>query len=248
VTSCYAAGTVGGVYFVGGLVGSNDSGSVTSCYAGGSISGNEIIGGLVGENLGSVTSCYATCTVSCSISAGGLVGDNSGSVSFCYATGAVSGEYDIGGLLGDSEASGSVTSCYATGAVSGDSYVGGLVGINFDCNIMYCYSAGAVSGNDYVGGLVGDGDVNYVNASFWDVNTSGQSTSDGGTGKTTAEMMTESTFTDAGWGFVEVWGIGENQTYPFLRVHSAGDLNHDGIVDWRDFAILAGHWLDGTGG
>jgi hypothetical protein len=82
--------------------------------------------------------------------------------------------------------------------------------------------------------------------SFWDVETSGTSSSAGGTGKTTAEMMTESTFTDAGWDFVEVWHIGENQTYPFLRTHSAGDLNQSGLVDWRDLAILAGHWLKTT--
>ncbi|MHC4616544.1 MAG: hypothetical protein ACYTEQ_02190, partial [Planctomycetota bacterium] len=67
-------------------------------------------------------------------------------------------------------------------------------------------------------------------------------------GKTTAEMQTESTFTDAGWDFVEVWDIGEGQTYPFLRTHSAGDLNHSGLVDWHDFAILAGHWLQEAGG
>jgi phage recombination protein Bet len=59
-----------------------------------------------------------------------------------------------------------------------------------------------------------------------------------------AEMMEEATFT--GWDFVEVWGIGENQTYPYLRKYVAGDLNHDGIVDWRDFAIFALHWLEET--
>jgi hypothetical protein len=64
-------------------------------------------------------------------------------------------------------------------------------------------------------------------------------------GKSTADMHAESTFTAAGWDFVEVWGIGEGQTYPFLRTHPAGDLNHSGLVDWRDLAILAGHWLEG---
>ncbi|MHC4619949.1 MAG: hypothetical protein ACYTEQ_19555 [Planctomycetota bacterium] len=58
-------------------------------------------------------------------------------------------------------------------------------------------------------------------------------------------MQTESTFTDAGWDFVEVWDIGENQTYPFLRVYPAGDIDHDEKVDWFDVAILAGHWLEG---
>jgi hypothetical protein len=63
-------------------------------------------------------------------------------------------------------------------------------------------------------------------------------------GKTTAEMKTKSTFTDACWDFVEVWGIGEKQTYPFLRFAPAGDFNLDSKVDLLDLAILASHWLE----
>jgi len=57
-------------------------------------------------------------------------------------------------------------------------------------------------------------------------------------------MKKESTFTS--WDFVETWNIGENQTYPYLRVYPAGDLNHDGIVNLLDFAIFAGRWLTGV--
>ena len=54
--------------------------------------------------------------------------------------------------------------------------------------------------------------------------TSGQSNSDGGIGKTTAEMKTENTFTDAGWDFVgetengseDTWWIKEGLDYPRL--------------------------------
>jgi hypothetical protein len=47
---------------------------------------------------------------------------------------------------------------------------------------------GSVTGNYTVGGLVG---LNFgtVSNSFWDTETSGQSTSAGGTGETTAEMQ-----------------------------------------------------------
>ena len=62
------------------------------------------------------------------------------------------------------------------------------------------------------------------------------------TGKTTAEMMQEATFTN--WDFVEIWNIGENQTYPYLRFYSVADLNHDGCVDFIDVAILGKHWLE----
>ncbi len=65
------------------------------------------------------------------------------------------------------------------------------------------YSTGRVTGNSTlsVGGLVGQ---NYdseavVNNSFWDTQTSGQATSEGGnTGKTTAEMKSIATFSSAG--------------------------------------------------
>jgi len=44
-------------------------------------------------------------------------------------------------------------------------------------------------------------------------------TSDGGTGKTTAQMKTEATFTDAGWEFATIWRIKStfNDGYPYLR-------------------------------
>jgi len=59
---------------------------------------------------------------------------------------------------------------------------------------------------------------------FWDTVATGQPTSDGGTGKTTAEMQTASTFLEAGWDFVgetadgpnDVWRIAEGLDYPRL--------------------------------
>jgi len=87
-------------------------------------------------------------------------------------------------------------------------------------------------------------DSGFVEDSFWDIETSDQLASAGGTGKTTAEMQTKSTFTDAAWDFVEIWGIGEKQTYPFLRFAPAGDFNYDKKVDLFDLAILASHWLE----
>jgi hypothetical protein len=56
-------------------------------------------------------------------------------------------------------------------------------------------------------------------------------------------MKTQGAFTSAGWDFIEVWDIGENQTYPFLRTYAPGDIDHDGVVDFRDIAYLAESWL-----
>ena len=173
-----------------------------------------------------------------------LGGLSNGIITDCYSHGgSVSGDQNIGGLVGYTN-DGMMSQCYATTSVSGNRNVGGMIGANA-VHVSNSYSAGIVTGNSYVGGLVGlAGEGGWVTNSFWDVNTSGQEGGQGGLGKTTREMQTESTFTDAGWDFVEVWGIGDGQTYPYLRKHIAGDLNHDGIVDGRDFAIFAAHWLE----
>jgi hypothetical protein len=144
---------------------------------------------------------------------------------------------------------GTVTNCYSTGSVSGDYKIGGLVGSNQGSSMSNCYSSGLVSGTDKVGGLIG---ANYgpVNDCFWDIQTSGQtigvgySSSDGVTGKLTAEMQMRSTFSDAGWDFINVWNIGENQTYPYLRIYLAADLNKDGIVNFLDLSITANQWME----
>ena len=60
-------------------------------------------------------------------------------------------------------------------------------------------------------------------------------------GKTTAEMQQQATFTD--WDFINIWAIGENQTYPYLRKYLAADLNHDGIVNLLDIVIMGRQWL-----
>jgi hypothetical protein len=72
--------------------------------------------------------------------------------------------------------------------------------------------------------LVGSGNPDTVIRSFWDIKTSGRTTSVGGTGKTTAEMQTTSTYLDAGWDFVDetangtedIWWIDEGNDYPRL--------------------------------
>jgi hypothetical protein len=105
----------------------------------------------------------------------------------------------------------------------------------------------AGSNYTYVGGLVGGGGSN-VFTSFWDTQTSGWMTSAGGEGKTTAEMKTLSTFTSANWDFVYAWGIGNGQTYPYLKPFNGinpADLNYSGTVDFADFAIFASNWLSG---
>ncbi len=251
VTNCYATGSINtsdDCDSVGGLVGEN-SGNLTDCYATGSVSGNGYVGGLVGHSDEdcNLTACYATGPVKgTGYCIGGLVGLNHSNLSACYATGPVDGDEVVGGLVGSNGEDGSITDCYSTGSVSGISHIGGLAGYNGEHSIITnCYATGLVDGNEVVGGLVASKDEEgSTTASFWDVETTGQNTSIGGTGKTTAEMKKISTFASAGWDFIEIWDIGENQTYPYLRTDPSGDLNHDQSVNLIDLAILASQWLD----
>ena len=218
ISNCYASASVSGYGDTGGLVAHNcGNGTISNCYAEGSVTGGDwSTGGLVGENRGTISNCYAEGSVSGGgLYTGGLVGDNfMGTISNCYAAANVSGEYTTGGLTGRN--SGTISDCYATAGVSGTDCTGGLVGLNWS-TISNCYATGSVTGDEGTGGLVGLNDSGKISASFWDIETTGQSSSDGGEGKTTAEMMTMSTFTGAGWDFVRIWDIVENQTYPFLR-------------------------------
>jgi len=158
---------------------------------------------------------------------GGLVGGNDGTVSNSYSSGNVTGDDYVGGLVGYNFYS-TVTDSYSTGSVNGDEDVGGLVGGNEDGSVSNSYSTGSVTGGSDVGGLVGGnwGTWGTVSNSFWDIETSGQATSDGGTGKTTTEMKSITTFSGAAWDIYAVnhgstnpaytWNIVDGETYPFL--------------------------------
>ena len=242
--------TGSGGYYVGALAGYNLA-AVTRCYSTGAVTGSGDVGGLVGLSGGNVTNCYSTGAVSGSTDVGGLVGYMPhGSIAYCYSACTVRGDAYVGGLVGANALcmrticrGGLINDCYSTSTVKGTSSVGGLVGWN-EGDVTRCYGTGTVSGTgQYVGGLVGDGWPGGVTVSLWDTETSGQATSAGGTGKTTAEMRTAKTFVEANWDFVNIWGIGENQTYPYLRKYSAADVNQDASVNFLDLAALADNWL-----
>jgi The GLUG motif len=247
VSNSYSSGIVtatGGVEYwdsaAGGLVGLILTGSVTNSYSSGSVSGNRGVGGLVGYNAGStVSDSHSTSNVSGQELVGGLVGFNDGgAVSSSYATGSVTGTSYVGGLVGANlfygPSTGTVSNSYATGSVTGTSCVGGLVGVNrfygpgtgTGTAVSNSYSIGNVTGNSSVGGLVGYSLNSTVSDSFWDIETSGQNISDGGTGKNTTEMQDIATFLGAAWNITAValnetnhayiWNIINNVTYPFL--------------------------------
>jgi hypothetical protein len=190
---------------VGALVGKNENSTVSCCWSSGTVRGlesggiNSRVGGLAGVNVhnGLMVKCYSTANVTSGAGqVGGLSGYNGhGSIVIdCYAMGDVTGLYKVGGLVGDNcyPEGGYVMSCYSTGKVTGIG--GGLIGFNYNGGVTY--------------------------DSYWDIGTSGKATSYGGEGMFTEEMMQQATFVN--WDFNDVWGIYENETYPFLLWELSG--------------------------
>jgi len=235
---CYSIASVTGENDVGGLVGRNDAttvndsylkGTISNSHSKGNVTGQSSVGGLIGaiEHAVMVESSYSGGSVTGSNNVGGLVAfDEFNTVSNSYSSASVIGSSSVGGLVGHSY-DGTVSNSYFTGNITGTSYVGGLVGQNYAGTVSNSYSIGNVTGDDYVGGLVGGNEDGTVSDSFWDTETSGQATSDGGTGKTTAEMQDIATFLGAGWDIIAVadpgtrnssyiWNIVDAVTYPFL--------------------------------
>ena len=233
---------VRGDTFVGGLVGWNQ-GTVSRCSAEGTVSGRYTVGGLAGIVAwhGQTLDCHADAQVTGTNRLGGLAGTCwLAEMHRCSSAGQVKGQSYIGGLIGISEG-GIVDDSYSTASVSGSASVGGLAGQNAhscDCSagrepgqIHRCYAAGPVAGQSETGGLTGltqEGCI--IDASFWDIETSGQATSSGGAGKTTAQMKTTHTFTNAGWDFAnetangteDIWSIDEGRDYPRLSSQPSG--------------------------
>jgi hypothetical protein len=206
-----------GNYF-GGLLGRNQ-GTVKGSHAFGNTGlNNNWVGGLVGENMAGavIENCSSIGIVTGKTHVGGLVGYNLGEVTRSYCTGDTTGTKNTGGLIGINF-NGVVTDCYSQSKTSGADLVGGLVGNNTGTStVLNCYSNGSVTGVTNFGGLVGNNTATVSNC-FWDNETSGQLTSDGGNGRNTTDMKKGLTFTNANWNFTFPWGIVEGKSYPFLE-------------------------------
>ncbi|ADY52505.1 hypothetical protein Pedsa_1952 [Pseudopedobacter saltans DSM 12145] len=173
----------------------------------GTIRAYQQVGGIVGDLLspGELSECYANVTVE----------DNG----YVYSppipeTPDNKGSY-FGGLAGENRSI--VTNCHAEGTVTGTSDVGGLIGYNTaNSTISHNYSSGAVNGDEWLGGLIGF-NGGSIEGSYWNITTSGQSTSHGtgAVGKTDAQMKQQATF--AGWDFSNIWTINQGVSQPTLR-------------------------------
>lgn len=186
---------------VGAFVGMNDNSLLLRCSSQTPVAGTGNVGGLIGNNhSGQIIECAALSPVAAldnGVSqlgaAGGLVGMNMGLVRDSYAKGMIYADnhYSLGGVAGTVLGQGLIQRTYAAGPIDADDTAN-------------------------VGGLVGDAmDTDFVMSSYWDTDITGKTTSDGGTGKTTAQMKLQATFTD--WDLTNVWDIRETLESPFLR-------------------------------
>ncbi len=229
--------------YVGTLAGCLAGGTVTNCASEGSVvSGKKYVGGLVGRNT---------------VSSGGILEILAvGTIEQSCSGGSVLGHQDVGGLVGTN--SGLIDDCSSNANVSATTGAGGLVGSNNHGpgpgEIAKCYSVGTVEATARAGGLAGHSNGEIVD-SFWDVQTSGQASSDGGAGKTTAQMQTAGTFLDTGWdltdedinGTEDIWRICEMVDYPRLNWRTqAGDFVCPHGITADDFLFFAERWLDGN--
>ena len=221
--------------YAGGLVG-HSTGSVTSSYAratataeqksptasknayAGGLAGYQGAGGAINASFttGTVTALSESATGAKSY-AGGLVGHQAaGSVKASYShahpearttASATTATLAAGGLAGLVASGASVTASYSTGAPA---------------------TSGGSSPTTQVGGLAGSSSGTIAN-SYWDTATSGVTATGAGTGKTTSELKTPTTYGTgiavyAAWnidvgGSASVddpWDFGTNAQYPAL--------------------------------
>ena len=167
----------------------------------------------------------------------------------------IDGKGYVGSIAGVLHAGSLVEACYTTGVVGVDYWMsGGLTGSLYDAIVKNCYSSVTVQDNGghwASGGMVGYlyGTSKVINSynvgpspiggaiaayyaekienCFFDKEVAGDS--DKGTGITTAEMKTPTTFISVGWDFVnesgngtdDIWAIDPdgliNGGYPYLR-------------------------------
>ncbi len=214
---------------VGGIIGYAEDVWLENVSVNASIySEDDEAGGLIGEsNNSTIIESTSSGSVESSDSfAGGLVGRNSETtIRRSYSTADVTGDDRVGGLVGAN--GGYIYDSYARGTVTAYSNeAGGLAG-RCGREIYRSYATGEVTAPTSAGGLIGSSDGCDVVDSFWDTETSMQSTSDGDeTGKTTAEMKLLANFTDTAtlglsttWDFATVWALYEdiNDGYPCLQ-------------------------------
>ena len=130
---------VSGSWYVGGICGQNNGGTVEGCRNTGRVYGTrQFVGGVCGYNEGTLQKSCNTGIVYGYQNVGGVCGYNKGTLQECYNTGTVTGTENVGGVCGKNDES-TLQECYNIGTVSGTTKVGGVCGLNYSGTVRNCY-------------------------------------------------------------------------------------------------------------
>jgi len=206
---------------VGGLLGSNNGGTISNSYSSGEISGEDFVGGLVGQ----------------------INDSDGGTISNSYSTSKVIGKNTVGGLVGSNNG-GTINNSYSFGSVIGINAVGGLVGQNLG-TISNSYSRSTVapainSLGKFFGGFVGWNNGGTISDSYYDKEIGFNAGE--GEGKTTEEMKVAFD----GWDFNKIWNIKNtiNCGYPYLLENKGRQICQDSLKYQQLIALLKANELE----
>ncbi|MPS35171.1 MAG: filamentous hemagglutinin N-terminal domain-containing protein [Stenotrophomonas sp.] len=188
------------------------------------ITGQMNVGGIAATLGGTLSNVHMTGSVSGSSAfVGGLAGTvNNGIIRYSSSAADVTGLTVVGGLAGSVQSI-AMADSYATGSVTAtvsntSAFAGGLLGeVISSATLTNTYASGKVTGYTTTGGLIGGGYLPtiIVNSSYWDINSTGQSSSLGGGTGLSSGVRNQSTYT--GFDFTNMWVMFEGDTRPMLR-------------------------------
>jgi len=178
-------------------------------------------GGIAGTNNGIIRNSSAHgrfiyFSTSLSASGGGIAVTNNGLIENSYSTGIDLGRGTRGGIVATNTGTGIINNTWSNRSISSSATTGnrgGLVGNNQGI-ISNSYSFGFVgNATETWGGLIGVNTGTVIN-SYWDVEASTRNISSGGEPRNTYDLSKQNNFVD--WNFNNVWGIIEENSYPYL--------------------------------
>jgi hypothetical protein len=251
IENCYVTGNIAGNSLVGGLVGELYNGAhIENCYTkDGVVNGaGQGIGGFVGKVRwhATISKCYSLMNVDCYAAEyiGGFSGwirDEVTAIEKCYSMGNVvttSGRF-AGGFTGVNQSKSKITNCYSLSNVTAGSIAFGFCGYSDGDTIKYSYSAANTSSEGFtkiIGSHTSEGN-------FFDEEASGSTSGAGAVGKTTAEMKTLATYTDASWDFSNVWKM-DGASYPTLQGVYAPEISNELPLPEGGIELLSNNYFN----
>jgi hypothetical protein len=257
ITCSFADVFVSGNDYVGGLVGFSSS-NITESYTTGTVSATNkkacFAGGLTGVNNGSISDCFSKADINSGVIdnsvannelqqyAGGITGYNYGRITRCYASGDLFAVKIGAGVVGYNDGvNAHIDNCYA---INNHIDVSTATGIAMRVIGGIRNGAPTPEANNYALKTMVVS-VNNIPQTIYDDLLHGQSLTDN-------VLRQEATYQNNGWDMINVWGIDEDSSYPYLRALNVqhlverGDIDGDGSVTISDVTGLIDYLLSGN--